>query len=151
MSTPTDPYNADPYAKKPQDGYDAGTSYGQQQDYYGQNATSQQYGAPQGQAYPQEQYGQQYGGQADAYGQQPYQGLVPENKKALPALICSILGWFCGPLAVVGVVLGVLAQKEIKTSRGMQGGEGKAKAAVIIGAIAIIVNVVYGIYVFTQR
>ncbi|MEZ5144011.1 MAG: DUF4190 domain-containing protein [Acidimicrobiales bacterium] len=59
-------------------------------------------------------------------------------------MVCAVLSWLFCPLilAVVGVVVGRKAQREIAESGGTQGGEGLAKAAVIISWINI------GFYVF---
>lgn len=108
--------------------------------------------APQAQAYPQAQgYPQPQGyPQAQAYpGAQPYgyaPAAAPTNSNATIALICAIVAWVVCPFipAVVAVILGRKAQKEIAESGGTQGGEGLAKAAVIIGWINIGFTVFFG-------
>ncbi|NHN55535.1 DUF4190 domain-containing protein [Calidifontibacter sp. DB0510] len=167
--TPNDPNNPnDPY------GQQGGQPYGEQ-PYGQQGAQGQPYGdpnAPAGQPYgdpnqPQgygdydkNQYGQgqydqsQYGGAAPAYdpNQGGYAGTMApvENKKANTALILSCVGVFCGILAIVGIVLGVQSKKEIQQSGGTQTGAGKAQAAIIIGAVILVLNVIFGIIQATK-
>ena len=58
----------------------------------------------------------------------------PTHPLAVASLCCSIAGWFTGGLsAIVGVVLGYRARREIRASAGTQGGEGLAKAGIIVG------------------
>jgi hypothetical protein len=79
--------------------------------------------------------------QPAAYGAQPYgyAAAPATNSNATIALVCAALSWFMCPLvlAIVGVVFGRKAQREIAESGGTQGGEGLAKAAVIISWINI--------------
>lgn len=124
MSNPIDPQN--PYDNQPN--HDAN---GQSQAPYGQPGQNV-YGHPQP-------------------GGAPYQGMTVENKKALPALICAFLGLLCGILSIIGVVLGVIAQKEIRESNGMQTGAQKAKLAIIVGTVVTLLNLGLGIWAATQN
>jgi hypothetical protein len=66
----------------------------------------------------------------------PYRPLKPPgtNDKAIASLVTSIAGWVCcAPLAIVGLVLGVLAMRE--TKRSGQAGWGMALAGTIIGGL----------------
>jgi hypothetical protein len=58
---------------------------------------------------------------------------------AIASLIASILGVTLFPTigSIIGVILGYMARKEIQESRGAVGGEGLAKAGIIIGWIGI--------------
>lgn len=80
----------------------------------------------------------QYG----APGPGPYGAQPANNPKATWALVTGILGLCCGPAAIAGIVLGIIARKEIKESRGMQTGEGLATAGLVIGIIALVLSVV---------
>lgn len=141
MSNPMDPQNNPQQNYGNQPNYDAN---GQSQAPYGQGGQAP-YGQP-----GQDVYGQQAQGGFGQPGGAPYQGMTMENKKALPALICSFLGLLCGILSIVGIVLGVIAQKEIRESNGMQTGAEKAKLAIIVGAVVTILNLGIGIWVATQ-
>lgn len=71
---------------------------------------------------------------------------VPQqNKKALWSLILGILGLVCCGIfaAIPAVILGNMANNEIKTSGGSQTGGGMAKAGLILGAIGIVLSLVY--------
>ena len=87
--------------------------------------------------------------QAQGYpGAQPYgyaaPVAAPTNSNATIAIVCAIVAWVICPFipAVAAVIIGRKAQREIAESGGTQGGEGLAKAAVIIGWINI------GFYLF---
>ncbi|WP_370619286.1 DUF4190 domain-containing protein [Mumia sp. Pv 4-285] len=71
-------------------------------------------------------------------GGDPY-GEPPKNStKATWALVTGILGLCCGPLGVVGIVLGRQAKDEIAASNGRLTGAGLAQAGFIIGIIAVV-------------
>jgi hypothetical protein len=99
-------------------------------------------GAPY-QAYPGQQYpGQQYPGQqypgANPYGYDPYRPAQPvgTNGKAIASLVTSLIGLACCMLpGIVGIILGVMAMREIKQTG--QEGHGMALAGVIIGGVAL--------------
>jgi hypothetical protein len=63
----------------------------------------------------------------------------PNSSMALVSLIAGILGLTLFPLvgSVVALITGSMAKKEINESRGALGGEGMAKAGVILGWIGI--------------
>lgn len=68
------------------------------------------------------------------YPPPPQQGT---NKLAIWSLVTSLLGLLCGVGAIVGIVLGVMAIKQL--NRSPQGGRGLATAGIAIGIITLIV------------
>ena len=78
---------------------------------------------------------------APAMGGPTYGGYVPAtetNGLAIASLVCSIVGVAaCGVTAIVGVVLGHVARKQIRESGGRQTGEGLALAGLIVGYLLI--------------
>ncbi|MGC5249240.1 DUF4190 domain-containing protein [Gordonia sp. DT219] len=101
------------------------------------------YGQP---AYGQPGYGQPAYGQP-AYGQpgygQPYLGVPARrtNPMAIAALVVSLVG--CGCFSWLGIVFGVIGRNQIKNSHGTEEGEGMALAGIIIGAISLVIVIVY--------
>lgn len=82
---------------------------------------------------------QQYGYQQPAY-QPPYS--PPTNTLAIISLIASILGLVqilpvIGPIG--GLIMGYIAKRQIAESRGAMGGDGLAKAGIIIGWIGVAI------------
>ncbi|WP_439032066.1 DUF4190 domain-containing protein [Gordonia terrae] len=70
------------------------------------------------------------------------------NTLAIVALVASLLGLVCSGLGgLVGLVLGVVARKQIAASHGTQTGDGVALTAVIIGAFVVVVWVAYWLVV----
>lgn len=70
------------------------------------------------------------------------------NTLAVVALVASLLGLVCsGVGGLVGLVLGVVARKQIAASDGTQTGDGVALTAVIIGAFVAIVWIAYWLVV----
>jgi hypothetical protein len=68
------------------------------------------------------------------------------NGMAIAALVCSIaLVWICGLGAILGIVFGNIAQKQIRQT-GEQGA-GMAKAGIIIGWIFLGLWVAYLVFV----
>ena len=59
---------------------------------------------------------------------------------AVISLICSIVGFCCWLLAIVGIVIGVVSMNQLKTSG--EKGEGLAKAGIVIGIIALVIGVI---------
>ena len=58
------------------------------------------------------------------------------NGKAIASLVLSVTGWLCcAPLAIVGLILGVIAMRE--TKRTGQEGWGLALAGTIIGGLFV--------------
>ena len=68
---------------------------------------------------------------------------------AIASLIVSIVGTLacCFTIVVpaVGIVLGFVARKQISASNGTQKGDGMALAGIIIGAIGVVIGVIYWI------
>jgi hypothetical protein len=63
------------------------------------------------------------------------------NGKAIASLVTSVAGWLCcAPLAVVGLVLGVIAMRE--TKRTGQEGYGLALAGTIIGGLFVAAGLI---------
>lgn len=107
---PTQPTAADPYA--PADPYAGGDPYAGMKQTSDQPAAG--YPAP---AYP-------------AYG---YAAPQKTNGLAIAALVLSLVGFTSCITAPVGAILGHVAQKQIRQTG--EGGEGMAKAAIIVGWI----------------
>ena len=62
----------------------------------------------------------------------------PNSGKAIAALVLGVLGIVsCQLLGIAAIVLGQQAGQEIATSGGRLGGEGFAKAGVIMGWVAV--------------
>jgi hypothetical protein len=60
------------------------------------------------------------------------------NGLAIASLVCSLVGiTACGVPAIVGVILGHVARKQIRASGGRQTGEGLALAGLIVGYLLI--------------
>jgi predicted lysophospholipase L1 biosynthesis ABC-type transport system permease subunit len=80
--------------------------------------------------------------------QQPQQGMAPmappTSGMAVASLISSILGITLIPTvgSVIGVILGYVARNQIRDSGGTIGGDGVAKAGIIVGWIGIALGVV---------
>lgn len=62
------------------------------------------------------------------------------NVLAIVGLVCSIIGFCCGLLAIVGIILGFVSLNQLKTSG--EKGEGLAKAAIIVGIVALVLAVI---------
>ena len=74
----------------------------------------------------------------------PYRPLKPPgtNGKAIAALVCSLSGLvFCGLPSIAGIILGILAMRE--TKRTGQDGFGLAVAGLAIGAVIVVLMLVY--------
>jgi hypothetical protein len=75
----------------------------------------------------------------------------PNSGKAIAALVLGILGIVsCQVLGIAAIVLGQQANQEIAASGGQVGGEGFAKAGIIMGwvAVALLALGVLGFVVF---
>jgi hypothetical protein len=65
------------------------------------------------------------------------------NTMAIASLVASILGVCCGIGSIVGIVLGILAINQIKETR--QAGHGLAVAGIAVGAVTLVISLVWGI------
>lgn len=79
------------------------------------------------------------------YGAPPAPGT---NTMAIASLVASIVGVCCGIGSIIGIVLGILALNQIKQSR--QGGHGLAVAGIAVGAVSLVISLVWNIYVFSS-
>ena len=71
-------------------------------------------------------------------------GFYAEQSQAQTALILSIVGaLLCGPLAIVGAVMGNTERKAIDEGRRDPANRGKAMAALIIGAIIGVLTILF--------
>lgn len=60
------------------------------------------------------------------------------NPLAIVAIVCELVGiFYVGIFAVVGLVLGLIAQSQIKERE--EGGKGLADASVIIGVASLVI------------
>lgn len=59
----------------------------------------------------------------------------PTSSLSLTSLIMGIVGWFLLPVvgAIIAVITGHMAKKEIRESQGLLGGDGMATAGLILG------------------
>ena len=90
--------------------------------------------------------GAPYGG--GPYGAAPYgyPGYAPAgtNGLAIASFILSLVGWMaCGIGTILAIVLGFVARSQIKSSGGRQGGDGLAKAGIIIGFVVLALGVAW--------
>ncbi len=86
---------------------------------------------------------------APGYGYVPQS--APTNSNATMSLVLALVGWAVCPIAsVFGVIYGRRAQEEIAGSGGTQGGEGLAKAGIIISWIVLAIwgVVIIGFVIF---
>ncbi|MCK8614273.1 DUF4190 domain-containing protein [Gordonia sp. C13] len=66
----------------------------------------------------------------------------------MAALVASLLGLVCiGIGGLIGLVLGVVARKQIAASGGRQTGDGLALTAIVIGLFIVVVWVAYWLVV----
>ncbi|MFE7719570.1 DUF4190 domain-containing protein [Nocardia rhizosphaerihabitans] len=106
----------------------------------------QQPSAPQ---YPQPQQPPAYGAYPAGGGYQPYGGFPPPqgtNGLAIGALVSSLVGLCTCIGSIVGIVLGIMALNQIKERGGE--GRGMALAGIWIGAITIVLGILYFVFVF---
>jgi Domain of unknown function (DUF4190) len=99
------------------------------------------YGAPQP-GYAPPPTGYPAPGYAGAYGL-PSQ---KTNSLAIASLVASVIGvlpFICGLGSIIGIVLGVVALNQIKTSG--EGGRGLAIAGIAVGAVTFLISVVFTI------
>lgn len=68
---------------------------------------------------------------------------APTSTLSLTSLIMGILGWFFLPIvgAIIAVITGHLAKKEIRESKGLLGGDGIATAGLVLGYSNIALGV----------
>lgn len=68
----------------------------------------------------------------------------PTNTMAIVSLIAGILGLTAFPFlgSIIAVITGPMAKKEIQQSMGTLGGEGLAKAGIILGWIGIALGAI---------
>jgi len=90
------------------------------------------------------------------YGAPPpgYGGAQPQSNSvmAIISLVTGILGVVCCGsfvFAIAALILGFLARKEINQSGGLKKGSGMATAGIVLGAIGLIISVVWIILVVT--
>ena len=63
---------------------------------------------------------------------------------AIASLICGIAGICTGGVGgIVGIILGIVALKKIGASGGAMGGRGLAIAAIIVGAVTLVIGVIF--------
>ena len=109
------------------------------------------YGTP---SYPPPQYGTPppgYGPPPAGYPAPNYAGAYGQprqktNSLAIASLVASVIGilpFVCGVGSIIGIVLGVVALNQIKTSG--EGGRGLAIAGIAVGAVTFLISIVFAI------
>lgn len=65
----------------------------------------------------------------------------PRSGKALASLICGVLGLFVIPLLapIAAIVLGRMAQRDMREARGGLAGWGMAQAGIVMGFIGVAI------------
>ncbi len=82
------------------------------------------------------------------YGYAPGYGVARTNGLAVASLVLGIVGWaLCGIGSILAIVFGVIARNQIRASGGREGGDGMAKAGVILGCVFLVLLVAYVIVV----
>jgi Domain of unknown function (DUF4190) len=71
------------------------------------------------------------------------------SQKAVWALVTGILGFCCGPASIAAIILGYMGKNDINSSNGALKGGGMAQAGLILGIIALVLNIIYWILVAT--
>ncbi len=72
----------------------------------------------------------------------------PNNQMAVGSIIASAIGLLCGIGSIIGIVLGVVAKNQIKASGGTQGGDNLATIGIVLGAVGIVLNILWRIVFF---
>ena len=72
----------------------------------------------------------------------------PNNQLAVGAIIASAIGLLCGIGSIIGIVLGVVAKNQIKASNGTQGGDNLATIGIVLGAVGIVLNILWRVRFF---
>lgn len=92
---------------------------------------------------------------APAPYQAPVPGQVPSAGLAIGSMVCGIVAlllccvWIISvPLGIVAVVMGHVAASRIKAQPAQYGGAGMAKAGLITGYLAILLTIVYTVFIF---
>ncbi len=68
----------------------------------------------------------------------------PTSGLAVASLICGIAGVCTGGVGgIVGIILGIVALGKIKRSGGAMGGRGLAIAAIIVGAVTLVMGAIF--------
>lgn len=67
---------------------------------------------------------------------------------AVGSIIASAIGLLCGIGSIIGIVLGVVAKNQIKASGGTQGGDNLATIGIVLGAVGIVLNILWRIVFF---
>jgi Domain of unknown function (DUF4190) len=70
------------------------------------------------------------------------------NTLAIVSIVCSAIGLFCGVGSIAGIILGVVAKNQIKQTG--EAGDGLALAGIIVGAVTLLIGVIWGIYYFSS-
>lgn len=69
------------------------------------------------------------------------------NPLAVFALVASCVGLLCGVGSIIGIVLGVIALNQVK--RTGQQGRGLAIAGIAVGAVSLVISVIWMAFVWT--
>jgi hypothetical protein len=72
----------------------------------------------------------------------------PVSRVAAWALVCAIAGLLISPLAIVGIVLGIVGVRI--TGRGVRSGRGIATAAICTGAVGLLLMIMYAFMAWTM-
>ena len=67
---------------------------------------------------------------------------------AIGSLVASVVGVCCGIGSIIGIVLGIVAMNQIKQSG--ENGHGLAIAGIAVGALTLLINVVWTIGVMSS-
>ena len=78
----------------------------------------------------------------------PPPGAPPNNQLAVGSIIASAIGLLCGIGSIIGIVLGVVAKNQIKASNGTQGGDNLATIGIVLGAVGIVLNILWRVWFF---
>jgi Domain of unknown function (DUF4190) len=78
------------------------------------------------------------------YGYAPSYGPPRTNGLAVASLVLGIVGWaLCGIGSILAIVLGLVARNQIRASGGQEGGDGMAKAGIVLGCVFVGLIIAY--------
>ena len=67
---------------------------------------------------------------------------------AIGSLVASLVGFLCGIGSIVGIVLGIVALNQIKETR--EGGHGLAIAGIAVGALSLVISLIWIVVAFSS-
>lgn len=75
---------------------------------------------------------------------------LPLSRPAIWALVCGVAGLVLSPLALAGIIVGIVALRRLSKQKGTRSGHALAIGGIVTGGLGLVLGVFYGLMIYSM-